>query len=330
MSRLVQVHEIHIDGFPGDFDAELGVEVQYHPWLSDPVAFFRERGPQFDAIMLSRHYVATPYVDLAREHAPQALLIFDTVDLHYLRERRAAAISGSEALARQAEITREAELDLIRRCDVTLVVSPVELQMLAHEAPGQRVEVLSNIHEVAGRRADYAARKDIWFVGGFQHEPNVDAVLWFASAIWPRVRAALPDLVFHIVGSKITPEVEALAGNGIEVHGFVEQIEPFLDGCRVSVAPLRYGAGVKGKVNQSMAFGQPVVATPIAVEGMAIVAGQEALVAEEADAFADAVIRLYQDPELWLRLSDAGLANIQAHFSFESAKSALERILKRG
>ena len=316
---------------PGYTDAlrALGVEVLFHPWISDPVSFFRERGPQFDAIMLSRHYVACQYVDLAREHAPQALLLFDTVDLHYLREQRAAAVAGSDALARQAGITRNAELDLIRRCDVTLVVSPVEQELLSREAPGRRVEVLSNIHEVAGRRAEFAERKDIWFVGGFQHQPNVDAVLWFARAIWPRVRQSLPELRFHIVGSKITAEVEALTGNGIEVHGFVEDISRFLDGCRISVAPLRYGAGVKGKVNQSMAYGQPVVATPIAVEGMEIVAGQEALVAENADDFADAVIRLYQDAELWLQLSDAGLANIQSHFSFDAARTALAQILDR-
>lgn len=316
---------------PGYTDAlrALGVEVQFHPWISDPVSFFRERGPQFDAIMLSRHYVACQYVDLAREHAPQALLLFDTVDLHYLREQRAAAVANSEALARQAAITRNAELDLIRRCDVTLVVSPVEQELLSREAPGQRVEVLSNIHQLAGRRAEFAERKDIWFVGGFQHQPNVDAVLWFARAIWPRVRQSLPELRFHIVGSKITAEVEALAGDGIEVHGFVEDISHFLDGCRISVAPLRYGAGVKGKVNQSMAYGQPVVATPIAVEGMEIVEGKEALVAENADDFADAVIRLYQDAELWLQLSDAGLANIQSHFSFDAARTALAQILDR-
>jgi GT2 family glycosyltransferase/glycosyltransferase involved in cell wall biosynthesis len=307
----------------------LGVEVQFHPWLSDPVAFFRERGRQFDAIMLSRHYVARHYVDLAREHAPQALVLFDTVDLHYLREQRAAAIEASEPMARQAAATRATELDLIARCDVTLVVSPVERELLAREAPGRRVEVLSNIHEVAGRRRDYAERRDIWFVGGFQHQPNIDAVAWFAAEIWPRVRAQIPELTFHIVGSKITPAVEALAGNGIEVHGFVEDIHPFLDGCRVAVAPLRYGAGVKGKVNQSMAYGQPVVATPIAVEGMEIEAGTEALVASEPAQFADEIVCLYRDPDLWLKLSDAGLANIRAHFSFEAASAALQRILKR-
>ena len=306
----------------------LGVEVLHGPWLNDPVAFFRERGRQFDAIMLSRHYVARHYVDLAREHAPQARVLFDTVDLHYLREQRAAKVEQSEALAKQAEATREAELDLIRRCDVTIVVSPVELELLSREAPGRRVEVLSNIHEVHGRRAGFDVRKDLWFVGGFQHQPNVDAVQWFVAEIWPHVRAALPEVQFHIVGSKCPPEVAALAGNGVVVHGFVEHIEPFLDGIRVAVAPLRYGAGVKGKVNQSMAYGQPVVATPIAVEGMEIAAGSEALVAADPAGFADEIVRLYRDPELWLRLSDAGLANIESHFSFDAASRALQRILR--
>lgn len=306
----------------------LGVEVQFHPWLADPVAFFRERGHEFDAIMLSRHYVARHYVELAREHAPQARLLFDTVDLHYLREQRAAAVEESEALAKQAAATREAELDLVRRCDVTLVVSPVEQALLAREAPDRRVEVLSNIHEVHGRRAGFQERKDLWFVGGFQHHPNIDAVLWFIAEIWPRVRAELPEANFHVVGSKTPAGIAALAGNGVQVHGYVEDIAPFLDGIRIAVAPLRYGAGVKGKVNQSMAWGQPVVATPIAVEGMQIEPGREALVADDAADFAAAIVRLYRDPALWLQLSDAGLANIEAHFSFAAARAALEKILR--
>ncbi len=306
----------------------LGVEVQFHPWLGDVVAFFRERGREFDAVMVSRHYVARHYIELIREYAPQARLLFDTVDLHYLREQRAAAVDGSEAMARQAAATREAELDLVRRSDATIVVSPVEQELLGREAEGHRVEVLSNIHQLVGCRADYAQRKDIWFVGGFQHQPNVDAMQWFVADIWPRVHPQLPGVVFHIVGSKMPPEIAALAGNGVEVHGFVSDLDRFLDGCRIAVAPLRYGAGVKGKVNQSMAHGQPVVATPIAVEGMAIESGVEALVADSAEHFAEAMVRLYRDPDLWKSLSDAGLSNTRQHFSFEAAREALIRILR--
>lgn len=305
----------------------LGVEVLFHPWLSDPVAFFCERGHEFDAVMVSRHYIASHYVELVRQYAPQAQLIFDTVDLHYLREQRAAEVERSESLRKQAEATRAAELDLIRRCDVTVVVSQVEHELLAREAPGARVEILSNIHQVAGRRQDYAARSGYWFVGGFQHQPNVDAMRWFVAEIWPRVHAELPEAVFHIVGSKMPPEIAALARPGIEVHGYVESLDRFLDECRLSVAPLRYGAGVKGKVNQSMAHGQPVVATPIAVEGMAIQHEVEALVAETPEAFAAAIVRLYRDESLWQMLSTHGIANIERHFSLDAAQAALRKLL---
>ena len=111
------------------------------------------------------------------------------------------------------------------------------------------------------------------------------------------------------------------------MHGYVEDIAPYMDGCRVSVAPLRYGAGVKGKVNMAMSYGLPVVATPIAVEGMHVEAGEDVMVAVDAREFADAVIRAYQDETLWIRLSARGLDNVRRHFSFDAARVAVRRIL---
>jgi len=307
---------------------QMGVEVLWHPHLSDPVSWFEHNGARLDLVFVSRHYIASNYVDLVRRHAPRATLAFDTVDLHYLREQRAAELAGSSEMARTAEKTREQELRLIRECDVTLVVSPVEKELLAKDAPGARVEVLSNVHEIFGRRRDFSERADIMFIGGYQHPPNVDAAVWFATQILPRVHAEIPELVFHLIGSKAPAEVRALGElPGVVFHGFVEDIEPFLDGCRLAVAPLRYGAGVKGKVNMSMSYGQPVVATPVAVEGMYAEPGREVLVAETPEAFAAQVIRAYRDPALWTRLSDGGLANVARHFSFDSARDALRRLL---
>ncbi len=305
----------------------LGIEVLHHPLSPDPVSLFRTRGPEFDAIVLSRHYVAAEYVGLARLYAPQARLIFDTVDLHYLRERRAAELEGRDDLARQAAHTQRQELKLMRECDVTLVVSPVEQAILAVDAPGVAVDVLSNVHEVFGCRAPFSARRDLVFVGSFQHPPNIDAVLWYVREVQPRVLAALPEVVFHIIGSGLTDAVRALAGDRVRVHGFVDDLAPFMDGCRISLAPLRYGAGVKGKVNMAMSHGLPVVATPMAVEGMHVRAGEDVLVAADAAGFADAVVALYDDEALWNRLSRNGLANVREHFSFEAAETAIRRII---
>jgi glycosyltransferase involved in cell wall biosynthesis len=121
--------------------------------------------------------------------------------------------------------------------------------------------------------------------------------------------------------------VQELAAEDVIVHGFVPDIAPLMDGCRLSVAPLRYGAGVKGKINMAMSYGLPVVATGVAVEGMHVRAGIDVMVADAPVEFADAITRAYHDEALWQKLSDNGLANVREHFSFDAARTALQRIL---
>src|SRR5690606_15926217 len=237
-------------GFAGRYSEALqaaGVEVLYNPWIASLQDFFRERGPEFRHVMVSRHYVAANYLALVRKYCPKARFIFDTVDLHYLREERLAELENSLPLRRVAAQTRRSELSVIRQADVTLVVSPVEQAVLRGEVPDARIEILSNIHRVAGSRAGFADRKDLFFVGGYQHPPNIDAALWFVNSIWPLVREKLPGVVFHLIGSKAPERIKSLHGDGVVFHGFVEELDPWLDGCRLAVAPLRYGAGVKGK-----------------------------------------------------------------------------------
>jgi glycosyltransferase involved in cell wall biosynthesis len=253
--------------------------------------------------------------------------VFDTIDLHYLRERRGAELAGDAALSRAAESTKTRELDLIARSDVTLVVSDAERALLATDAPNARVEVLSNLHQLAGPGRSFAERKDLVFVGGFRHPPNVDAVRWFANEVFPRVREKLADVRCHVIGSHVVAEIEALAAlPGVVVHGHVPDITPYMDGCRIGLAPLRYGAGVKGKVNLSMAHGQPVVATSCAVEGMHLEPGRDVLVADDAQGFADAVVSLYEDESLWNTLSENGLRNVAEHFSLDAARETVRRV----
>ncbi|MDX1380232.1 MAG: glycosyltransferase, partial [Xanthomonadales bacterium] len=223
----------------------MGVECWYAPHLERIGDFFATHGGDFDLVLISRHYVAVHYLALIKRHCPGAKFVFDTVDLHYLRERRMAELEDSLPLKRAAEQTRRSELAVIRAADLTLVVSEAECEVLAEDAPGAEVHVLSNIHEVHGRRAGFGERQDLFFVGGYQHPPNVDAAGWFVGEIWPRVREQLPGVSFHLVGSKAPERVRALGdADGVTFHGFVEDLAPFLDGCRLAVAPLRYGAGV--------------------------------------------------------------------------------------
>ena len=336
LMRLLREEGAHVVFLPADrhrvepYASQLqrmGVEAWHAPFAARAPAWLREHGHRFDAVMVSRHYVASEFIPLVRAHAPQARLIFDTVDLHYLRERRGAEVSGDTALARAAERTRALELSVIAKCDATLVVSEVERELLRSDAPSAQVEILSNLHRVAGAGKPFADRHDLVFVGGFRHPPNVDAVLWFVREAFPRIRERLPEVQFHCIGSHTPPDIQALAAvPGVIVHGHVADIDPYMDGCRIALAPLRYGAGVKGKVNLSMAHGQPVVATPCAVEGMHLRDGDDVLDGDTPDAFADAVVRLYRDEALWTTLSRNGLHSVAAHFSLDAARDTVRRV----
>ena len=214
----------------------------------------------------------------------------------------------------------------MRECDLTLVVSAAEKILLAREVPAARVEVLSNVHEIYGCRRAFGARKDLVFVGSFQHPPNIDAVQWFTREVFALVRAQAP-IQLHIIGNNAPPAIAQLTMDGVNVHGYVKDLAPFMDGCRVSVAPLRVGAGVKGKINMAMSYGLPVVATTTAVEGMHVRAGEDILVADTPQEFAAAILRVYSDEALWQTLSANGLDNVRTHFSFDAARKALQAIL---
>lgn len=307
----------------------LGVEVWHASQMARWPAWMRVHGHRFDLALVSRHYVMREMLPLLRRHAPQAKLVFDSVDLHYLRERRGAEVSGDAGALRTAERTRALELDVINRSDVTLVVSEVERALLREDAPRARVGVLSNLHEPGDEGLPLEQRRDVMFVGGFRHPPNVDAVLWFVAEIWPRVRAQRPEMRFHCIGGDVPAQIAALAASpGVQVHGHVPDLAPWLEGCRVAVAPLRYGAGVKGKVNQPMAHGLPVVATHCAVEGMHLVPGRDVMLAGEADSFAAAVLQLCGDDALWQRLSENGRENVRRHFSPDAARGVIRELLE--
>lgn len=309
--------------------AQEGVEVVHYPHLASVEEYLEVCGQDFDVVILARYYVASGLIDAVRRHAPQAILVLDTIDLHFLRTRRLAELESSPSLARSAQAIYRQEMDCIRRVDVTWVVSPFEKEVLAREAPAAPVVVQTNIHEVVDRVAPFAGREGILFVGGFRHPPNVDAAIFYAREIIPHLRRLLPGVTTYFVGSHPPQAVLELAGEGLEIVGYVPELDPWFERTRVSVSPLRYGAGVKGKVNQSMSFGLPLVATSASIEGMHLTDGDEILVADEVQAFAEAVARLYRDEALWNRLSRSGIANVRAHFSPEAAARALELTFER-
>lgn len=305
----------------------LGVEVLCRPWVSDLPHWLRAHGHELHGVMLCRHAVAGQYASLVRKLAPRARLLFDTVDLHFLREQRAAEVSGNASMARQAQASRKSELALIEQCDVTFVVSPHEQALLEAELPHARIALLSNIHDIHGCRQSHGLRKDFVFIGGFGHPPNADAMRWIAMEILPALRAQLPDAQVHVIGDIPDATRAELQAPGLQLHGRVPDLAPWLDGALASLAPLRFGAGVKGKINMAMSYGVPVIATPLAVEGMHLEDGVDVMLAGTAEDFAKAARHLHENSALWTSLSAASIDNVKRHFSARLAYEALEKAL---
>ena len=301
-----------------------GIQVLHHPYVKRVRDYLISHGSMFDVVVLSRCDFARKHIADVRLHAPHSRIIFDTVDLHYLREQREAQLTQDPDVRRKAEEKQLMEDYLIKEADETWVVSPIEQQMLRENWPNKSIQLVSNIVDVTGSVTPFALRRDWLFIGGFQHRPNTDAVLFFVKDIYPLLSDRLPDAKFYIIGDKAPPEIVALASDRIIVAGLQRNVRSFFDSVRLSVAPLRFGAGIKGKINQSMAFGVPVVATSIAVEGMNLADHEHVLVADEPEDFARALIELYESEELWNRLSENGIRKTGALYSTDVARKKLE------
>jgi len=301
-----------------------GIEVVYHSYIGKVRDYLISHGSEFDVVVLSRCNFARKHIADVRRYAPQSRIIFDTVDLHFLREAGEAQITGDPEVHRKAQETQQLEYELIDRSDETWVVSSVEQQLLQEKWPDKSIQLVSNIVDIPGSRTPFALRRDWLFIGSFQHPPNIDAVLFFVEKIYPLVSDQLGDAKFYIIGDKAPPEIVALASERIIVAGLQRDVRPFFESVKLSVAPLRFGAGVKGKINQSMALGVPVVATSVAVEGTELRDRKEILIVDEPEDFARALVELYESEELWNRLSASGIRKTRALYSTGAARKKLE------
>lgn len=297
----------------------------------NPADYIRDEGHGFGSFYLIRVDVAEATIRSIQETVPDALVIFHAPDLYFLREGRAAELSKDPQQIKTAEDTRRRELAMMNACDHIVLVSAAEVPVLAAYIPRGKISVFPALYSaVSVNPPGFAARQHLFFLGGFKHTPNIDAVKWFVSHVWPRVHAALPDAEFHIVGAEAPEDVLALAEvPGVRHIGYVADLEPVLASYRLSVAPLLYGAGIKGKLGASLGAGVPSVCTTIAAEGMAIVDGLHALIRDEPQAFADAVIGLYCDEELWQGLSQNGRILVRENFSDSANRSSFLRVLER-
>ena len=295
---------------------------------SDLWSYLREIEPVITMVLLSRASIASLFIRNFREVLPNVAVAYDTVDLHFLREQRRADLGDAGGKPKGAIATRELELALVRSADSTVVVSEYEQKVLAELVPDAAIFVLPTAHDSVEPGISTVRRTDISFIGSFQHDPNADAARWLVNDIFPRIRARVPHAQLTIVGRNPPADLVAASPAGVHFLGWVEDLGPIHDRSIVSVAPLRYGAGVKGKVGEAWAHGVPVVMTSLAAEGMQVEPGKTALVADGAESFAEAVVQLHNDQRLWHSLAGAARLHVDKTFGKERFRALLTEIIE--
>ncbi|MBV9538564.1 MAG: glycosyltransferase [Acidisphaera sp.] len=300
-----------------------GIGLARPPRYGSITAFLSAYGDQIGLLLACRHMHAAMLMERARELLPRARVVFMPIDLHYLREGREAALAGRAA----PPLTREAELDLVRQADATLVHSDYEQKLLSEHTDPERVHLLRWVAHPVLDPAPFERRRGLCFVGGFQHAPNVDAVLWFVSEVMPLLREANPALTLHVIGADPPATVQDLASDNVVVHGWVEHLAEFLGATRLTVAPLRFGAGFKGKIATSMERGVPVVATALALEGTGLRDGDGVTLADTPQNMARAILQLHDEPGVWAGQSARALERCAALYAPEHARDAVSMLL---
>jgi glycosyltransferase involved in cell wall biosynthesis len=299
---------------------KLGIRVIHLPFYSSVRNFIESDGQEFDMVVLSRVEIVERYLDMVRTLIPRTKIVFNTVDLHGLRTLREAHITNEQDKKKAANAIAAAEMYSITKADATIVLSRYEKALLEDKLRNANIHLIPLLRDChdQSRLPGFWERRHIMFVGTYQHPPNHDAAMYLVKKIWPAVHKQLPDVRLLLVGSSITPEIQGLAGDGVEVLGFVEDLDGLIADCRLTVAPLRYGAGLKGKVATSLLAGVPMVATDIAVEGTELIDGQHILIANEPGRFSEAMVRLYTEPTLWANLSAAGLVYARKEYGLDA------------
>ncbi len=274
-------------------------------------------------VYLHRLSNAARWLAEARAWAPGARIVFSVADLHFLRLDRMAAVLGTWV----EDAIRVAELDAVREADVVITHSQVEAELLGREVPEAVVRVVP--WAVATRRLGvaFSERSGVAYVGSFGHPPNRDALMVLLDEVMPRVRTVAPEIKLLLAGSEMPGDLGLEGRPGVEVLGYVPDLADIFRRVRLTAAPLRFGAGLKGKVLDSFAYGLPCVCSPMAVEGLDLPDLLAGCVAEGAEATAELILRLHADESACAAIGAAGIAWVDENFNPSRIDAAMRKVL---
>ena len=314
-----------------------GIEVIHAPFMLSRQQFLEERGREFDFIYITRYTIAAESLPLLRQYAPQAKLLFCNADLHYLRQLRAAraeALSGDagERAIEAVKAVKQQELGVMRQVDLTLSYSEVERAVIEAESLGEAPTAACPwVVEGPEQPSPLAGRSGLAFLGSYAHPPNRDAVEHFLAQIWPQLHQQHPGLQFHLYGSGLTRELAVAwqATAGVRVEGWIADVGDLYSRHRLLVAPLRSGAGIKGKVMAAAAHGLPQVLSPMAAESTGLRHGQEVYIANNPEQWVGAIEQLCNDPQIWQGMSAAAHSFAREHYSRARGLTLMGEALSR-
>ncbi len=263
-----------------------------------------------DMVLFDRFMLEEQFGWRVAKHCPNALRVLDTEDMHSLRNARHQALKQNRPVTERdlkSDIALR-EVASIYRCDLTLIISDYELALLLNtfNVPDFLLYYcpfmldITNIDTQIGSKT-FSQRQHFISIGNFRHEPNWNAVLWLKAEIWPRIKQALPAAELHVYGAYPPPKATQLHNpkQGFYIKGWAEDAKAVMSEARICLAPLRFGAGIKGKLAEAMLCKTPSVTTSIGAEGMCIEANWPGLLANSAQEIANQAIALYRDPTLW-------------------------------
>ena len=283
---------------------------------------------KFDLIYIAFWFIAEYFIDIIRNMLPNTPILLDTVDIHFLREKRKAEISKLKMDMEQAIDTKKRELAVYQKADMIVTVTEQDKIEIRKEKVNKPIFLLPNVHDFVETTISFSEREGLLFVGSFNHDPNTDAVLYFVREVFPIIKKKIPTIMFYIVGINPPEEIKKLNSKNIIVTGWVPEVKPYLEKCRVSVVPLRYGAGMKGKVGETLSYGVPMVSTSIGAEGMDIENNVHAFISDNPKDFAERTIALYQNENIWNQFSKRGKKLIDSNYSCLNIRRKIKYIMK--
>jgi GT2 family glycosyltransferase len=298
----------------------LGSKKELHEFLSEESDFV-------ELVLLSRARTAFSWFNWLLQNHPQIPIAFDTVDLHHVRELELAQLDESDVDEIRSLATKRIELFLLENTDATIVVSDQERNYLRDFSPDANISVVGTIHRVVQNLVPFKERKGILFVGSFQHPPNEDGLRWFFEEVWEHLDPRVKSDGLSIVGKNPPEELVEEAPEGAKFLGWVESTDPYVDSARLSIAPLRFGAGIKGKIGEAWSRGLPVIGTTSAFRGMVDVGTADFHSADDPKAFAELINSVYSSESLWVKASEAGQRRVQETLSRDVAKKALVHLI---